>query len=49
MTTLIQVKLLSPVVAKHDFKDSVAAEKGGEGAEAGITKIETTPEGDGNA
>lgn len=44
----IAITELAPVVAKHEFRRSIAAEKGGEGAEAGISQ-ELTPEGDSNA
>jgi hypothetical protein len=46
---IITVSDVPVVLSKHDYKQSAVAEKGGEGAEAGIIHVERTPEGDGNA
>ena len=46
---IIKITALATVVSKHDYKRSVVAEHGGEGAEAGISRAELTPEGDANA
>lgn len=43
------IHLLPTVLAKHDYSGSAVAEHGGEGAEAGISEVEMTPEGDSNA
>ena len=47
--SIVKVTAAETVVAKHNYRRSVDAERGGEGAEAGISQTELTPEGDSNA
>lgn len=47
---IVEIREVRRVVPKHQFNGAPIAEKGGEGAEAGIQPdVEVTPEGDENA